>query len=183
MRSVTSPTPAPLATGQHSPMKTRTPLVDLYVDGLWNLHAGASVMLVELPRMAELVSHRDLATVLRDGLAQTSHRVERLEAMLIHFEGPARVHAEEVEALIGHGARYVAGWPSGDVRDIAVGTVARVAWHYAMPEYQVTAALAESIGYKQDAIDLRTMLANVRLMDETLHRIIEGRIAAGAPRA
>ena len=182
MRTTTSPAPTRLAIGEHPHMTIGTPFEDLYIDGLWNLQAGARVMLVTLPRMADLISQQDLAAVLHDGLGQTSHRVERLEAMLVHFEGPARVHAAEVEALIGHGARYVAGWPSGSVRDIALGAVARIAWHYAIPEYELAAALAESIGYHQHAIDLRTMLANVCQIDETLHRIIEAHIAAHAPR-
>lgn len=183
MLATPTPAPARLPVSNHPHMARRTPFQDLYIDGLWNLHAGACVMLITLPRMANLVSQQDLAGVLRDGLGQTSHRVDRLETMLAHFDGPARVHAAEVEALIGHGARYVAGWPSGDVRDIAVATVARIAWHYAIPEYQLAAALAESIGYSQHATDLRAMLANVRLIDEALHRVIETHIPARSARS
>ena len=153
-------------------------LQDLYVDALWNLHAGARVMLVDLRLIADTVADQELAGAAYDYLAQVHHRLQRLEAMLARFSAPARVHAEEMETVTRHAVRYMASWGSGDVRDIAAGTVYRAAVHYMIPQYQLACALARSLGYTTHAADLEPMREALLASDEVMRHLVEQRINA-----
>ncbi len=153
-------------------------LEDLYVDALWNLHAGAQVMLVDLRLIADAVADQELAGAAYDYLAQVHHRRQALEAMLARFSAPARVHAEEMETVTRHAVRYMAFWGSGDVRDIAAGTVYRAAVHYMIPQYQLACALARSLGYSTHVADLEPMLDSLLSTDEVVRHLVEHRISA-----
>ena len=151
-------------------------LLDLYVDTLWNLYATTNVMIVVLPRMADAVSHPELATVLRDALGQASHAAERLKAMLSHFPGPARVHATEIDTLIGVAARQLVSWPRGDPRDVALSTVVRCAIHTAIPGCELAVVLAETNDLPEHAGELKALRDQMQATDERLRRAAEQRI-------
>lgn len=151
---------------------------DLYVDALCNLQSGARLMLVDLRLIADAVSDRELAGAIYDYLAQVNHRLQRLTTMLARFSVPARVHAEELESLTNHAVRYMASWASGDVHDIAAGTVCRAAAHYMIPQYQLACVLARSLGYTKQAADLEAMLETLLAADEAMRQHGENRVKA-----
>jgi ferritin-like metal-binding protein YciE len=151
---------------------------DLYVDLLWNLFGGAQLMKAKLPAMADTVSDQHLATLLRDTLGQASHAADQLTAMLAQFEGPARVHAAELETLLGDAARRLPDWPPGDTRDAVVTTVVRCVMHSAMPGCELAIVLAEVIGLTQHIDALQALHGQMRATDDSLRRLIDRRIRA-----
>jgi ferritin-like metal-binding protein YciE len=151
---------------------------ELYVDALWNLHIGAHLMMAKVPAMADAVSDEELSTALRDIVGEASHAAKELLAMLSHFAGPARVHAAELEALVGDAARTLAAWPSGDPRDVAVSGVVRTALHSIMPGCELAIVLADVVGFPQYVGTLEALLHQTQTTDENLRRLGEERIRA-----
>ena len=149
---------------------------DLYVDVLWNLHAGARVLLATLPVMVERIADRELATVLRDLWGQASHAEEHLMTVLSHFDGPARMHAAEMETLIGVAMRRFGGWPRGDVHDVAASTVVRSAIHMAIPGCEMAIVLAKTIGSPEHVGGLEALRSQMQATDDNLRRLSEQRV-------
>jgi ferritin-like metal-binding protein YciE len=152
-------------------------LADLYLDALWDLHAGFSLVLRLLPRMAEAVSSPRLATAMRDALGPTSHAVERLSGILSDASRPGRGHAPELETLTGEAARRLSDWPHGVARDAGVGTVLRTALHLMIPYCELTSALADAVGAHLDAVTIRALDDLLRTTDATLRRLLTEAIA------
>jgi hypothetical protein len=153
-------------------------MLDLYVDALWNLDAGTRMMMVKLPRMADEISNQELATVLRDTLGQASHAEAQLTVMVSHFAGPARVHAVEMESLLGDTARRLADWAPGDPRDLYLNTVVRSVIHTAIPECELAIALAEVVGFPQHLGELKVFRSQMQASDESLRRMSDQQIRA-----
>src|SRR5579862_1741013 len=95
-------------------------LAELYLDTLWNLHASCGIMVAKLPTMAAIVSYPPLATALLGGWRVAGEHRDVLEGMVSRSGEPARVHAAEMEALLGEAARQFGGWSTGDARNLAV---------------------------------------------------------------
>jgi ferritin-like metal-binding protein YciE len=149
---------------------------DLYVDVLWNLRAGARVLTATLPLVVERIAYHEIATVLRDLWGQASHAEEQLSTVLSHFGGPARMHAAEMETLIGVAMRRFGNWPRGDAHDVAASMVLRSAIHTAIPGCELAIALAKAIGFPQHVRGLEALRAQMQTTDDNLRRLSEQRI-------
>ncbi len=121
---------------------------ELYLDLLWNIDASTRIMLAKLPTMASIASDPELATLLRDCFGLASHRHGELETILARFNQPARVHAAELETLIGNATRRLSGWAPGEAKDIALTVVVRTAIHMAIPACEIAMNLAAAVGYE-----------------------------------
>jgi ferritin-like metal-binding protein YciE len=149
---------------------------DLYVDVLWNLRAGARVLMATLPVMVERTTDREIATVLRDLWGQASHTDEQLNTVLSRFDGPARMHAAEMETLIGVAMRRFGSWPRGDPHDVAACAIVRAAIHTAIPGCELAIVLAKAIGFAQHVGGLEALRGQMQVTDDNLRRLSEQRI-------
>jgi ferritin-like metal-binding protein YciE len=145
---------------------------ELYVDLLWNIDASTRIMLAKLPTMASIASDADLATLLRDCFGLASHRHAELEAILSRFDQPARVHAAELETLIGNATRRISGWAPGEAKDIALMSVVRTAIHMAIPSCEIAMNLAAALGYETQVEPLASLRQDLLTRDAQFESIV-----------
>ena len=167
-------------------------LPQLYLDLLWNIDASARIMLTKLPVMADHATDVDLTTLLRDSIGVVSHHQFTLQNILKRFDQPARVHAAELETLVGHAAG-LADWPAGEVRDVALSDVVRTVIHMAIPPCEIAMNIAGALGYETQIEALASFHHDLLNTDGRLIGIVRGlldahtrwtgtHIAAGSPR-
>ena len=115
---------SPVADPLHPPPDS---FPELYFDLAWNLAASTRIMLLKLPSFVAAVSNPELVALLGDSLALTNLHNAALEAIVASLDRPARLHAAELESLLGTAGREFGAWPRGEVRDLALTSVIRAA--------------------------------------------------------
>jgi ferritin-like metal-binding protein YciE len=153
-------------------------LPELYLDMLWNIDASTRIMIARLPMMASAASDSDLATLLRDSLGAASHHHAELETVLARLNRPARVHAEEIETLVGNATRQLSEWESGEPKDIALCAVMRAAIHTTLPVCEIAMNLAAVLGYETQIEALASLRQDLLSKDEDLVSIYRGLLDA-----
>jgi ferritin-like metal-binding protein YciE len=153
-------------------------LPELYHDMLWNIDASARIMLAKLPGMASIASDADLATLLRDYFGLVSHHHAALESILARFGQPARVHAAELEALVGNATRWLAERPSGEAKDVGLCAVVRTAINMVIPACEIAMNLAATVGYETQIETLASLRQDLLSSDARLVSIVRGLLDA-----
>jgi hypothetical protein len=111
-------------------------------------------------------------------LALTGHHHDALEAIVLRFDRPARLHAAELETLLGTGAREISYWPAGETRDLALASILRSALYQAIPTCELAASLAGAFGQSGHVAELNRLREDIAATDAQLERMISARIAA-----
>jgi len=153
-------------------------LPELYFDMLWNIDASTRIMIARLPTMASDASDGDLATLLRDCLGSSSHHHAELETILARFDKPARVHAAELETLVGTATQQLSEWEPGEPKDVALCAVVRTAIHTTLPVCEIAMNLAAVLGYDTQIEALASLRQDLLSKDATLVSICRGLIDA-----
>ena len=151
---------------------------EFYFDLVWSLAASARIMSVKLPSFVSAASSPELVTLLDDCLALTNHHNDALEGIVARLDRPARVHAAELESLLGTAAREFGGWPRGEVRDLALTGVLRSAVYMVIPTCELAISLATRLGYDHHVAALTRLREDIAATDSRLQLSIQTQIAA-----
>jgi Domain of unknown function (DUF892) len=147
-------------------------LSQLYLDVLWNLASKATMLRVKLPAFASAASDPELVALLGDALGRSTEAANTLEATASRFERPGRMHAAELETLLGTVATEIAGWHAGKPRDVALTSVLRSAIHLSIPACELCISLAPVVGYPAHERVFARILNDVTTLDGRLRAII-----------
>jgi ferritin-like metal-binding protein YciE len=151
---------------------------EFYFDLLWNLAASARIMRLKLPGFITAASNPELATLLGDCLAMTSRHGDALEAIVSRLDRPARLHAAELESLLGTAAREFGDWPPGQLRDLALTAVLRGAVYMVIPACELAISLAARLGYDHHVATLTRLREDTAATDSRLQLAIQTQVAA-----
>jgi ferritin-like metal-binding protein YciE len=152
---------------------SRESFPELYLDLVWNLAASSGIMRLKLPVFATAASDSELVAVIGACLTITIEHHDALEAIVSREDRPARVHAAELEDLLGTAARQFAGQSSGPVRDVAFASLLRTVLHLAIPSYELAATLAGELGYDSQDRTLGRFRDEIATVDSHLERITQ----------
>jgi hypothetical protein len=151
---------------------------EFYFDLVWNLAASARIMRLKLPAFIAAASSPGLVTLLGDCLALTGHDNAALEAIVSRLDRPARLHAAELESLLGTAGREFGDWPPGQVRDLGLTGVLRAAVYMVIPTCDLAISLAARLGYDHHVATLTRLREHIAATDSRLQLAIQTQIAA-----
>jgi hypothetical protein len=151
---------------------------EIYLDLLWNLAASTRIMRLKLPSLIAAASNPELVAILGDCLALTGHHEAALNAIVSHIDRPARLHAAELETLLGTADRELNGWSRGEARDLATTNVVRTAVYMATPTCELAMSLAKLFGNRHQVAALTRLREDITLTDSRLHAALRTQVTA-----
>ncbi|MBX4195744.1 DUF892 family protein [Candidatus Parcubacteria bacterium] len=141
-----------------------------------------SVIIDNLPKLAEAATDNDLKKVLNDHLKETKDQSKRLEeAFKLLGETPDRLESEAIRGLVKDAEWCVENIEEGDQLDLALIGAASYVEHYEMAGYNSARMLAEASAESEvadllDATFTEEETADMKLSD--LATIISGRLSS-----
>jgi hypothetical protein len=151
---------------------------EIYLDLLWNLAASTRIMRLKLPTLIAGASNPELVTILGDCLALAGHHDAALNGIVSRIDRPARLHAAELETLLGTADRELSGWSRGEARDLAVTNVVRTAVYMAIPTCELATSLAAALGYRHHVTALSGLRQDIAMTDSRLQAVIRTQVTA-----
>jgi hypothetical protein len=166
------------------PAQSPESLPEFYLDLVGNLAASSRIMVLKLPAFATAATDGELVGIVGQCLTLSIGHRDALEAIVSHLDRPPRLHAAELEDLLGTGAREMSGWRPGTIRDLGLAGLLRTALHLAFPSYELARSLAAELGYESQDHTLSRLRHEVGSIDSHLQRVtqqlVTGR-AIGSP--
>jgi len=159
-------------------------LQDLFVDELKDVYNAERQLVSALPRMAKAADSPDLAKAFTKHLQETKGHVTRLEQIFKSLDLPARgKKCKGMEGLLEDGKEVMEEEGDARVIDAALISAAQRVEHYEMAAYGCLRSYAELLGHQSVVALLQKTLAEEEAADETLTRLAEQGINAGAATA
>lgn len=154
-------------------------LRELYQDLVWNLAASSRTMRLKLSAFTSLASDLDLVATFAEALRLSAEHADALQALASRTDRPARVHAAELESLLGTAARLTGDWQSGRARDVALALVLRTATHLAIPSCELAMSLAAVVGYPAHRDTLSMLRSDLTALDARLRIVLHSLVLGG----
>ena len=151
---------------------------EIYLDLVWNLAASTRIMRLKLPALMTGASNPELVAILGDCLALAGHHDAGLNGIVSRIDRPARVHAAELETLLGTADRELSGGSRGEARDLAISTVVRTAVYMAIPTCELATSLAVVLGYRHHVAALSRLREDIAVTDSRLQLVIRTQVTA-----
>lgn len=158
----------PNAAAEPAAQDMRTLLINSMKDIYW----AENALLKALPKMMEQASSANLASVIKDHIAQTQNQVVRLEnAFGLLGSEPEAKKCEAMAGLLKEGDALVAETAAGPLRDAAIIAASQKIEHYEMATYGTLCAFAKALGENDAAKLLAQNLAEEKAADMLLNDV------------
>jgi len=151
---------------------------EIYLDLLWNLAASTRIMRLKFPKLIAGASNPELVAILGDCLALTGHHDGALNAIVSSIDRPARLHAAELETLLGTAEGELGGWSRGEARDLAITNLVRTAVYMAIPTCDLAMSLGAVLGYRHHVAALSRLREDITVTDSRLQLVIRTQVTA-----
>ncbi len=149
----------------------------LYYHELKDLYDAEHQITDALPKMVEKASDDVLKTAFRDHLKETRGQIARLEQVFDLLDREAeRETCKAMKGLIAEGEEVVEARGESDVVDAALIGAAQRVEHYEMSGYGTARALAQQLGYTDQARLLQETLDEEKAADAKLNEIALSRV-------
>ncbi len=150
----------------------QTTLKELYIEELEDLLSAENQLVRALPKIIEAVMTKELGAAIEAHLEQTHVHVDRLNEVFKLLGEPAKQKTcEAMKGLLKEGDSAIADIEKGPVRDAAIIGACRRVEHYEMAAYCSTRAIAETLGFQDQADILGLTRQEESEANEVLSRI------------
>jgi ferritin-like metal-binding protein YciE len=145
------------------------------------MYSAETQLVRALAKMADAAAAHDLKRAFESHLEETRGHVVYLNRIFTrHGESPTGERSEAMEGLIDECDEFVRATADDEIRDAGLIAAAQRVEHYEISAYGSARALAERLGFSEDAVDLQTVLDQERAADTLLSTIAEGHVNADA---
>ena len=152
-------------------------LQELYVEQLRDIYNAEQQILKALPKMAKVVSHRELQRAFTQHEKQTQRQVQRLERIFKELgERPTGKKCKGMEGLIAEGQELIKEKPEPEVLDAGLISAAQRVEHYEIAGYGTARTFARRLGHERAAELLQRTLDEEGNTDHRLTAIAEGMV-------
>ena len=149
----------------------------LYYHELKDLYDAEHQITDALPKMVEKASDDALKTAFRNHLEETRGQIARLEQVFELLDRKAeRETCKAMKGLLAEGEEVVKARGESDVVDAALIAAAQRVEHYEMSGYGTARALAQQLGYTDQARLLQETLDEEKAADAKLNEIALSRV-------
>ncbi len=154
-------------------------LKELYVEELQDLWSANDQMEKVVRDMANAADDGDLGDALEDSAGEISQHSELVRQLLVDIEADvAKEHCKGMEGLVKEARKHALETDFGfeSLGDHAIIAQYQRMAHYGIAGFGTVAAMARSLGYKQHAKTLETVLDDVYGADRMLTRLAQRQI-------
>lgn len=151
-------------------------LKELYVDqlqDLWSANEQAGKM---IRKLCDAANDDELCDILERSVDRISEHNERLEEIIRgHDASPSEEHCKGMEGLVREAKAHALDedFEDENVHDAQIIAQYQRITHYGIAVYGTCHALAEQLGYEDEARQLSDDLDNVKEGDQVMNRIAE----------
>ena len=146
----------------------------MYVTELQELRSVEDQLVQALPKMAEMVGHRQLKEAIQEHLKETKTQRDRLDQLLKRHKAGAKEHRDgSMQAIVREAERWAKMVADPDCRDAGVIASAQRVEHYEIAVYGTLATWARQLGLDEDARTLHDILDEEKRADEKLSGLAE----------
>jgi ferritin-like metal-binding protein YciE len=150
---------------------------DMYIAELQEMLSMEGQLADELPRMAEVASHRSLKHVLRHHREETQIRRQRLESILQKHGANPRAHTDQaMQALVNETEMMLGMLNGNELRDAGLIASAQKLEHYEIAAYGTVAALAGQLDLRNDQQTLHESLEEKKQADVRLTKLAKSEV-------
>ena len=150
---------------------------DMYIAELQEMVSMEGQLADELPRMAEVASHRSLKHVLTHYREETQIRRQRLESILQKHGANPRAHTDQAMQALVNETEMMLGMLNGNqLRDAGLIASAQKLEHYEIAAYGTVAALAGQLDLRHDQQILHESLEEKKQADVRLTKLAKGEV-------
>ena len=143
---------------------------DLFLHTLQDVYYAENQIVRSLPKMIEKATARELASGLRNHLAETEHQVSRLEQVFKTFgQSPKGTDCPAMDGLIKEADDVAGEIEDKKVLDAAIIASAQAIEHYEISRYGTLIAWAEELGHDKVIRFLRANLKEEKAADKKLN--------------
>ncbi len=151
-------------------------LMDMYIDELKDLWSANDQMARALKKIAPKASNEDLVQLLAeapDGIA--AHTEMLKELITSHDEKVSKEHCKGMEGLCAEALKHTVeeAPDQGPLLDVAIITQFQRMTHYGIAGFGTAVALAEALGFDEDAAQVSGAVAEMYDTDELMSEIAE----------
>ena len=163
-------------------MSLRT-LKDLYVHELKDLYSAEKQLVESLPDMVEAANSPQLREAFANHLNETRQHFDKVHQLLQNLdENPTSTKCKGMDGLLEEGEDAIHEEATPAVRDAFLIAAAQRVEHYEISGYGTARAYARSLGRKEDADVLNSILDQEYAADQKLDKLAEGNINEAAKR-
>ena len=150
---------------------------DMYIAELQEMVSMEGQLADELPRMAEVASHRSLKRVLTHHREETQIQRERLVSILQKHGANPRAHTDQaMQALVNETEMMLGMLKGNEVRDAGLIASAQKLEHYEIAAYGTVAALAGQLDLRNDQQMLHESLEEKKQADVRLTKLAKSEV-------
>lgn len=147
-------------------------LHELYIHELQDVLSAEAQITKALPHVITAVSDEELQEAYEMHLTQTKEQVKMVKSILERHEDQAKAeHCKGMEGLLKECSGAIEDFEEGEVRDCALIAATQKVEHYEISAYGSIRAMANVLGYAEDAGDLTTLLHQESQADDKLSQI------------
>ena len=156
----------------------------LFIEELRDLYSAENQLLKALPKMAKAATHPDLRAAFEGHLQETQGHVTILEQVFESIGETAKgKFCDGIAGIIAEGKKVMEEDLEPEALDACLIAGGQRAEHYEMAAYGTLVAWAETLGHRQAAKLLNSILDQEKAADKKLSSLAEGGINAEAKTA
>ncbi|MCA9988002.1 MAG: ferritin-like domain-containing protein [Anaerolineales bacterium] len=134
-------------------------LQDLYIHQLKDMYSAEKQLGSALPTMVTAASDNGLKTAFQTHLGESEQHLEKVSMLLDkHSANPTSTKCKAMAGLIEEGSHIASESGNADAKDAALIVAAQKVEHYEIASYGSLHAIANSLGYSEDAVVLQSIL-------------------------
>jgi ferritin-like metal-binding protein YciE len=150
---------------------------DLFLHTLQDAYYAENQIVKSLPKMIEKSTNRELASGLRNHLAETEHQVMRLEQVFKALgQTPQGTDCPAMDGLIKEADEVAGEVEDKKVLDAAIIGSAQAIEHYEISRYGTLIAWAEELGHDNVIRFLKANLKEEKAADKKLSSLAEAKL-------
>jgi ferritin-like metal-binding protein YciE len=150
---------------------------DLFLHTLQDVYYAENQIVKSLPKMIEKATNRELASGLRNHLAETENQVSRLEQVFEAIgETPRGTDCPAMDGLLKEADNVAGEVDDKKVLDAAIIGSAQAIEHYEISRYGTLIAWAEELGHDNVIRFLKANLKEEKAADKKLNTLAEAKL-------
>jgi ferritin-like metal-binding protein YciE len=140
----------------------------MYVTQLQQLCSVEDQLVRALPKMAEMVQHKQLKEAIQHHLEETKSQRDKLTGLLRRHGAEAQHKDQPIHTMVEEAERWGKMVSDPDCRDAAAIASAQRVEHYEIASYGSLATWAKHLGFNEDQQTLHGILEQEKKTDEKL---------------
>jgi ferritin-like metal-binding protein YciE len=150
---------------------------DLFLHSLQDVYYAENLIVKSLPKMIEKSTNRELASGLRNHLAETERQVSRLDQVFKALgQTPTGTDCPAMDGLIKEADNVAGEVDDKKVLDAAIIGSAQAIEHYEISRYGTLIAWAEELGHDNVLRFLKANLREEKAADKKLNLLAEAKL-------